>query len=166
MSYADTETPAGKELKGWHVLLIMLGFFGVIFTVNGVFLYHAITTHPGEHVEKSYLQGLNYNDRLDVRALQAERGWQAAMGIENTALVAQIDDAEGQGVSRLAITALLRRTASNDPDVTVELNQVGNGAYAAELPELQSGAYEVELTAFEGSERQAVLEARKRLYVP
>ena len=33
--------PREGQLKGWHVLLIMLAFFGVMFTVNGFFLYSA-----------------------------------------------------------------------------------------------------------------------------
>lgn len=166
MSYADPNRANGKELKGWHVLLIMLAFFGVIFAVNGVFLYHALTTHPGEHVEKSYLQGLSYNDRLETRALQAERGWSAAIGVENASLVAQIDDAAGEGVNRLDVTALLRRTASNTPDITVALPAAGDGTYQAILPDLAPGTYEVELTGFERRDGAAVLEARKRIYIP
>ena len=36
------------ELKGWHVLLIILGMFGVVFAVNGYMIYKAITTLSGE----------------------------------------------------------------------------------------------------------------------
>ena len=59
---ADETAPRGK-LTGWHVLWIMLGFFGLMFTVNGIFLYHAITSFPGEDVKKSYLQGLEIGKR-------------------------------------------------------------------------------------------------------
>ena len=71
MRLAETNLTAEQgtfELKGWHVLLILMAFFGVMFSVNGVFLYHAITSFPGEDVKKSYVQGLNYNDTLAVRA--------------------------------------------------------------------------------------------------
>ncbi|MEO1305623.1 MAG: FixH family protein, partial [Pseudomonadota bacterium] len=85
--------PSEKTLKGWHVLLIMLGFFGIMFAVNGVFLYHAITSFPGEDIKKSYVQGLNYNDTLAVRAAQAELGWQAEAGLEDQTLVFRLFDA-------------------------------------------------------------------------
>ena len=63
---ADPSSKSGK-LTGWHVFWIMLGFFGLMFTVNGIFLYHAITSFPGEDVKKSYLQGLDYNSTLDAK---------------------------------------------------------------------------------------------------
>ncbi|MEO0816446.1 MAG: FixH family protein [Pseudomonadota bacterium] len=166
MSYADPTPAKGKELKGWHVLLIMLGFFGVIFAVNGVFLYHAITSHPGEIVEKSYLQGLNYNDRLETRALQAERGWTAAMGIEADTLVVVVADGDGRALSRLGMAAQFLPTASNGAAIDVPLTASGAGTYAADLSGVPSGTYEVDLRGYEGDAQTPVLEARKRLYVP
>ena len=84
MIQADTHlenSGTGRELKGWHVLLIMLAFFGVMFSGNGVFLFHAITSFPGEDVKKSYVQGLSFNDTLADRAAQAELGWLAEAGL-------------------------------------------------------------------------------------
>lgn len=168
MAYADPTPPAAaaRELKGWHVLMIMLGFFGVIFAVNGVFLYHALTTHPGEIVEKSYLQGLNYNDRLGTRALQAERGWTAAMGVEAGTLVVMVADGEGRALSRLALAAKLVPTASNDAVIDMVLTPSGSGAYAADLSGVPTGTYQVDLRGYEGDAGTPVLEARKRLYIP
>lgn len=166
MAYADPRPTEGKELKGWHVLMIMLGFFSVIFAVNGVFLYHALTTHPGEIVEKSYLQGLNYNDRLDTRALQAERGWTAAMGVEAGTLVVMVADSEGRALSRLGLAATLVPAASNDAAIDVVFMSSGAGAYAADLDGVPTGTYLVDLRGYEGDGGVPVLEARKRLYVP
>ena len=33
-----------KELKGRHVLLVLSVFFGVMFIVNGIFVYFALST--------------------------------------------------------------------------------------------------------------------------
>lgn len=166
MAYAEPTPTNGEELKGWHVLLIMLGFFSVIFAVNGVFLYHALKTHPGEIVEKSYLQGLNYNDRLNTRALQAERGWTAAMGVEAGKLVVLVADGEGRALSRLGLAAKLVPTASNDAAIDVVLTSSGAGAYAVDLSSVPTGTYLVDLRGYEGDGSVPVLEARKRLYVP
>ncbi|MEM9739729.1 MAG: FixH family protein [Pseudomonadota bacterium] len=165
MADAETTAPRRHELTGWHVLLIMLGFFGVIFAVNGVFLYHALTSHPGEIVEKSYLQGLNYNDRLQTRALQAERGWTAAMGVEGGRLVARIEDGTGRGLNHLLLQATLRRTASQDGDLTIALVSTGDGEYQGDLAGISAATYEVGLTGFEGDGPSPVFEARKRLSV-
>jgi len=39
---------AGPKLKGKHILFILLGFFGIVFAVNGYFAYSALHTFPGE----------------------------------------------------------------------------------------------------------------------
>ena len=80
-----------KELKGIHVLMWLMGFFGLMFAVNGVFLFHAITSFPGEDIQKSYLQGINYNDKLKDRALQMDRGWTAQMGLESRKLIVHLE---------------------------------------------------------------------------
>lgn len=134
MTHRD-ETPSGFVLKGWHVLLIMLGFFGVIFSVNGVFLYYAITTHPGEQVEKSYRQGLHYNETLEARAIQAELGWRAAAGFADetaSAVTIQLEDRNGRPLSGLAVTGqLLRTAAAADHDVPLDFTARTDGEYTA-----------------------------------
>ena len=55
----------GKVLKGHHVLFWLMGFFGLMFVVNGVFLWAALSSFPGEDVRHSYLQGLQYNQTQD-----------------------------------------------------------------------------------------------------
>ena len=88
----------------------MLGFFGVMFAVNGVFLYHAITSFPGEDVKKSYVQGLNYNDTLAARAAQAELGWTAEAGLQDgELLVFRLRDADGAPLSNYAVIGEMRR---------------------------------------------------------
>ena len=75
---AQVAVPSTKgQLKGWHALLWFVGFFGFMFVVNGIFLWTAITTFPGEDTEKSYAVGLAYNREIARRAHQAEAGWGA-----------------------------------------------------------------------------------------
>ena len=159
--------PREGQLKGWHVLLIMLAFFGVMFTVNGFFLYSAITSFPGEDVEKSYLQGVHYNDTLEARRAQAELGWTVRAGLSGADRVAvQVTDADETPVTGLAVSAKLRRLATGAEDVTVELTAAGQpGYYAADLPEITSGQWELIVTATGGSS-DVSLEARKDVRVP
>lgn len=160
-----------KELKGWHVLIWMLVFFGVMFAVNGVFLYYALTTHPGEQVEKSYLQGLNYNATLEARAHQEELGWTSALGVvEQTGdvplLVAQMTDRADAPLNGLAVTASLHRHTTADAPVLVTLTAVSSGEYAARMEGLPSGTYDVILQARSAGAETVEFEAHKRLYLP
>ena len=146
---ADDQTPNGKKLKGWHVLLIMLGFFGVIFSVNGVFLYHAITSFPGEDVKKSYVQGLNYNDTLAARAAQAELGWSAAIGVDGETLVLQLDDRDGQPITNRVAVADLRRRASDAADHTFILQANTRGEYTTEVGMIEKGQWFVRVNVMD-----------------
>jgi nitrogen fixation protein FixH len=64
-------------ITGRHVLYAMLIFFGVIFVVNGVFIYLARSTFTGVSTEDAYHKGLAYNDVIRAAGSQHTLGWQA-----------------------------------------------------------------------------------------
>jgi len=162
-------TPApgtsGKELKGWHVLLIMLGFFGVMFAVNGVFLYHAITSFPGEDVKKSYVQGLNYNDTLAARAAQAELGWSAEAGLQDETLVFRLRDAEGAALSNYVVIGEIRRTATQDADQAIIYSARPNGEYVADASGLAPGQWSLRINVLDPEAETVLFNVTKTLVV-
>ncbi|MEL7028643.1 MAG: FixH family protein, partial [Pseudomonadota bacterium] len=105
------------QLKGWHVLAALLSFFGTVFAVNAVFVTQAVRTFPGEQVEKSYLQGLEYNKVLEERAAQTALGWTASLDRAEIAdgglrLAVRVTDANGAPVPGLQVNGVLRRPAA------------------------------------------------------
>lgn len=159
----DHAAPNEEKLKGWHVLMIMLGFFGVVFAVNGVFLYNAITSFPGEDVKKSYVQGLNYNQTLAARAAQIDMGWSAAAGIEGEEVVFQLTDAKAQPVSGRVVIAELRRRASANHDQTLALTALSEGEYTASVGKLDKGEWELRFTVMEKDAETVAFTANKTL---
>lgn len=162
---ADFET-SGRQLRGWHVLLIMLGFFGVIFAVNGVFLYHAITSFPGEDVKKSYVQGLNYNQTLASRAAQAELGWRAEAGVRNETIVFRLRDAEAKPLSDYSVIGELRRLATKDADQVLTFRAAPNGEYFASSGKLESGQWDVRISVLDRDGEAVLFNVDKTLLVP
>ena len=156
---------SGKELKGWHVLLIMLGFFGVMFAVNGVFLYHAITSFPGEDVKKSYVQGLNYNDTLAARAAQAELGWRAEAGLQDDQIVFRLQDADGQDLSNFAVIGELRRSATRDHDQAVAFTTNFDGSYTTDALDLERGQWRLRITVLDEAAETILFNVDKTLLV-
>ena len=155
----------GKELKGWHVLLIMLGFFGVMFAVNGLFLYHAITSFPGEDVKKSYVQGLNYNQTLSARASQADLGWRAEAGLQDGKIAFRLFDAEGLPLSNYAVIGELRRRATQDDDTIVTFTAELGGEYSAPIETLASGQWLLRVRVLDPSAETLLFEVEKTLFV-
>lgn len=143
---------SGKgKMKGWHALLWFLGFFGFMFVVNGIFLWAAITSFPGEDVEKSYLTGLDYNQELARRAHQEAAGWNAEIGISGTnqgfLLTTRLMTREGSALPVFGTHAQLRHPTDRDLDRVVTLTPAGGGEYVAELGDLHAGAWSVNLAA-------------------
>ncbi|MEQ9435631.1 FixH family protein [Hyphomonas sp.] len=140
-----------KQLKGRHVLVWMLGFFGLMFVVNGIFLWAAITSFPGEHVKHSYLQGLQYNKTIESRSYQQNMMWTAEVGLVETdagqILVARLFDGDGNPLPARAVKGELRRAATQESDLGLELTPVGAGEFQGTLPVLASGAWHVTINA-------------------
>lgn len=158
---------AEHKLTGWHVLGILCVFFGVMLAVNGVFLYNALTTFPGEDVKKSYMQGLNYNDTLAMREAQAQLGWSAAIGVEGANIVVHLADREGADVSQQLVTGQLRRETHDDGDQALAFRYVGNGDYVAEVGEVQQGRWLVTMSVEDPDDAtRSIFNAERSLIIP
>ena len=153
-----------KELKGRHVLYWMLAFFGVIFAVNGVFLYQAITSFPGEDVKKSYVQGLQYNQTLAARAAQTELGWRAEAGLDGNIIIFRLADHAGTPISGRPIIAELRRTTSQAEDKVLTFTPREAGEYAA-AHDLEPGLWQLRIKVLDHAAQTTVFTAEKRLRV-
>lgn len=153
-----------NELKGWHVLVMMLAFFGVTIAVNVAFTVYAVGTFSGEDVSKPYLRGLEYNQTLEARAAQTALGWSATIDAVRedggAAINARITDRDGQAKSALTVEALLRRPTDARLDRTIELTAAGDGTYRAVAADLPSGAWDVVVRAKKGD---AAFEATRRV---
>lgn len=158
-----------RQLKGHHVLIWLAGFFGLMFLANGIFVYFAVTTFPGEDVRKSYLTGLDYNTTLDKRAAQAALGWQASAGLLSEGVAGTVPARlevnllreDESGLETLEVSAELRRTTTSAEDVTAQLQPVGEGRYLSAPLNLCEGLWEVRITARDADGK--AFEARKQL---
>lgn len=168
MHPASTNT---GPFKGWHAFLWFAGFFGFMFVVNGIFLWTAITTFPGEDVPKSYLTGLAYNQELDRRARQAAAGWITEIGFSEPegqlALTARLLNRDGSVLVAHSVSADIRHPADRAHDRALELTARGNGEYSASVGELPSGVWTIVLMAdvdphIDGHE----LHAERKVYLP
>jgi len=130
-----------KKLTGKHVLLMICAFFGVIFIVNAIMFYWAFGTFRGEDTERSYRQGLAYNQTIEKRAVQIASGWRADITINpDYTINLRITDHEGETVRGLAVKGLLKHPAETDLDVKLKFAQAADGSYLARLGKAQFGA--------------------------
>lgn len=137
-----TRTESGFELNGRHVLAAFLGFFGVIFAVNGVFLYSALSTHTGVVAQEPYRKGLEYNQRIAADERQSALGWkETATLARDGRLVVEITDVDGRGVSGLTIVGTLGRPSTGQFDRELRFTEPAPGRYEASTGTLEAGSY-------------------------
>lgn len=132
-----------RPLKGWHVLVLILLFFGVTIGVNATFVTMALRTHPGEDVPRSYMQGVNYNETLERRRQQAEIGWTARFNMADGELLIEVRDADDVVVPGLALAGQLVHRADTSQDQTLSFAERRDGLYVAVLPAVESGRWRV-----------------------
>jgi nitrogen fixation protein FixH len=144
-------TPNGRPatarpVTGRTVLFGMLAFFGVIFAVNGAFVYFALDSWPGLSSDKAYEDGLAYNKTLAAAERQRALGWQSAIELDaGQVLSVQFMDKSGSPVTGLTPNARFVRPTHEGEDREVQLNEVDQGKYTASVAGLASGRWKVEL---------------------
>lgn len=134
-------------ITGRKVLLMMVAFFGVIFAVNGVFLYFAIDSWPGLTSDKAYVEGLQYNQVLESAERQAAVGWTSSLAVETrdggSAIRVTMTDASGDMLSGLKpMLSILRPVGQPDP-ILVAAHEVHPGVYETLMPTLEAGRWSI-----------------------
>ena len=130
-----------KEIKGYHVLIAFCAFFGIIIAVNTVFITAAFKSFSGEDVERSYLQGLDYNQTLERRRAQDAMGWQAQVEVEAGEVLIAIQTQAGEPVTGLRLLGRLRHPADTDNDQALEFEAIEPGLYRAAFDPSLSGQW-------------------------
>jgi nitrogen fixation protein FixH len=156
-----------RVITGRHVLLGMIAFFGVIFAVNGVFLYESLSTYTGVVSREPYRKGLNYNERIEAEKEQQALGWVSDIALAGTGdgLEIVINDHNGNPIGGLSFDGRLGRPATEELDVALDVKETAPGRYRATFTTLAPGAWQVDLAARQltGAGDKIIWRARKRL---
>jgi nitrogen fixation protein FixH len=157
-----------NEIRGRHVLIGMVAFFGLIFLVNGIFLYYALTTFGGGEKGSPYRSGLRYNETLAEAERAAERGLEGRLSYDAQAgrFSLALRDKSGEPVAGLHLAANVGRPATDREDLSAMFHEVEGGLYVAELT-LAPGQWVVQLHSDELSrEGDPTYRLKRRVIVP
>ena len=147
---------ASFEIRGWHVLSVILAFFATIIAVNVTFAVYAVQTFPGEDVRRSYLQGLQYNDTLAERRAQAARGWRASAGFgadaDDAVLEVVLTTREAFAIEGATLSGNLEWPTTSQFDRELTFQSLGQGRYVARLGALNAGRWRLRAHAQQGAE--------------
>lgn len=134
-------------LTGRHVLAALVGFFLVVFAVNGVFLYVSLNSHPGVISDDAYREGLNYNRDLENADRQAGLGWKKTVSAADGLIGVRFADRDGAPLTGLSISATVRRPVHDRADRTLAFREIGGGVYQMTGAPLGVGRWSVKILA-------------------
>lgn len=159
-------------IRGKHVLMAMLAFFGTIILVNMVFVYFALDTWTGLTTENAYKEGLNYNQTIAARDAQRDLGWQADISLAaqpdgSEELTVTLRDQEGTPLSGMTVSGSLGRPTYEGQDRTVVLAEAAEGRYVTPLSLPLRGNWDLALTArpADALPEDPVFEMKTRLWL-
>jgi len=145
----DHRTP--RQWSGWTVLIALLAFFGVIFAVNGVMIYAALSTLSGTDTDSAYQAGLQYEQEVAQAEAQDARHWQVDAKLTPSAAGERVDldtrDAAGHPLSGMVASITFERPTDRRLDRSITLTGDGAGRFHGST-ELAAGQWDlvIELT--------------------
>jgi nitrogen fixation protein FixH len=142
-----TQVRKPRELTGRAVLFWLIGFFGLVFLVNGIMVKAATSTFAGLETGSSYKAGLLFKSETQSAERQASLHWHVdGKLLRDKAGEAVLDvvvrDEKGVAVSGLSGTARLAHPATSKLDHDVALNVIGAGAFRGAVA-AQPGQWEL-----------------------
>lgn len=127
-SFTEDETQSGRPPRrwtGWTVLFALLGFFGVIFAVNGLMVYEALSTLSGVDTDSAYQAGLMYEQAVATAKAQDARHWHVDAKLTPSSVGERLDvnarDATGQPLAGMQASIVFERPTDRRLDRTVAL---------------------------------------------
>ncbi len=134
-----------RPFTGWHMLALMIAFFGLVIAVNVLMAREAIATFGGTVVDNSYVASQRFNGWLAAARAQQAVGWRATPSVDGRGRLhlLLVDAQQTRVVGRVAVTA--RHPLGGLPDRVLTLHSDATG-YVAEQP-LPSGRWLLRIDA-------------------
>jgi nitrogen fixation protein FixH len=126
-----TQPSRPVAFTGRHMLMIMIGFFGVIIAVNVTMARLAGSTFGGLVVENSYVASQEFNTRLQHSRDQIMLGWTTHLDIHGGTIRYRLTDHDGKTVVPSAVTVAFRHPSYQAKDWAVSLKPAADGSFEA-----------------------------------
>lgn len=164
---ANNATSSGPgRFTGWHFLAICLASFGIVFAVNGYFIFKAVATFDGLEVNDAYQKGRAYNQVIEAMEVQKARGWKSSLDVkpgsapQGTQLVLTLADRAGAPLNGLKVRATFWRPVVAGADQTKPLAETAPGRYEAQFLLPYDGVWAIRVAALDDKGETFVEEKR------
>lgn len=136
-----------RPFTGWHMLGIMVAFFGVVIGVNITLAVLSSGTWTGLVVENSYVASQEFQEKLDALHVQQALGWSSSFAYADGNARLLVTDADGRPTDLGPRVELqFNRPIGDHEDQTLMLARATDGSYAAQTT-LAGGAWDAVVLA-------------------
>lgn len=135
-----------KLLTGKKFFVYMLLFFGIIFSVNAVFITLALRSNSGVVVQNYYERGIHYNQTLEQAQFQKELGWMGELVIDGSFMIYSLHASDGKAVSDKTIFVKMVRPVQDGFDFMVPLSETKDGVYRGKFHAPLKGAWDAHIS--------------------
>ena len=166
-SSLNEAAPAGRVLTGRMVLVMLLGFFAVVFGANAIMARFAFQTFRGLASNHAYTDGLAYNNEIQAAHDQDSLGWQVKGSLSRIApgltrvLVTQAN-AQGRPADKVEVNLQFAHPADRVRDRALALSMQQAGVYAGEIA-IEPGRWELTLRISENG--QTVFQSHNKVEI-
>lgn len=133
--------------RDWWIPWTFVWAFLLLFVIDGILAYLAVSTNPGVVIDHAYERGLAYNTYLAEAEAQKALGWQSHITYENGELHVILLDKAGQPLKGAKVSAQIIRPAQDGEDFGVEMEEKTAGVYTQAVKFPQLGDWNVRVSA-------------------
>ncbi|MBA4798806.1 MAG: FixH family protein [Rhizobiales bacterium] len=156
------ETRKAFTFTGWHMLAIMLAFFGTIITVNFTMAYFATSTWSGLVVKNTYVASQEFNGKTAAIKEMLATGIAGDLSVDTKGMRYRLTLPNNVPVVADSVLAHFKRPVGEHQDFELVLTPAGDGLYLAETAVLP-GSWIVEIKATKGG--KMIMHEAKRVTV-
>ena len=151
MSATAVKPDRQRRFTGWHMLAIMLAFFGTIISVNVLMAYYASSSWSGILAKNTYVASQDFNKNAAKAREWTNEGFKGAFSYADGRITYKLEGPDAL-LSRLKdVTAIFHRPVGEAQDFTLALPLNGKATFSLEH-KLASGRWVVDLAAIENGE--------------
>ena len=156
------ETRKAFTFTGWHMLAIMLAFFGTIITVNFTMAYFATSTWSGLVVKNTYVASQEFNGKTAAIKEMLATGIAGDLSVDTKGMRYRLTLPNNVPVVADSVLAHFKRPVGEHQDFELVLTPAGDGLSLAETAVLP-GSWIVEIKATKGG--KMIMHEAKRVTV-
>lgn len=146
-----------RRFTGWHMLVILVAFFGTVIAVNVVMAVYATRTFGGTVVDNSYVASQEFNRWLAEARAQEKLGWMHHVALDASRHVTvSVSGADGQALTAVTADAVARHPLGREADIPLGFAAAGPGKLRSVKP-LPAGRWLVHLTVRSGADEARLI---------